>query len=283
MLHRFVAACDGEWKFPTDNDRHDRQLVLNALAENRLANEWLDRHSLFGDHVVERVMPVTILLPEAQGNIDVLLDGLWLAQLADISMYLQRCRRVRTALQGTQATFRSGFGPICEFNVGEDLRNTINQLVKGAGCDPRRTLQIYTRSHLYSKLEYTDWGRPFIEAVAKIVVSLSAWQITRVLMQMEAIIHHVHTHFEYVSEVGNDLQEYLQSATFGRYLRYARIEDGIFNFDMPPNVWISPFRLRCTTNGVEITVFQISPPRWDGELSPRSYWQPQIDEQYLPH
>jgi hypothetical protein len=264
LAQRVATECKGYWEFPWRKLCPQQQLILHTFTGHRLHREWEANGGLFGDRTREQVVPVTFILPCDETVLAAELVDYRRALLADVARH---CRQYPAATLSTRGVggMKVHFNTHeLEIRAGGALLDNVRAILQWMDEAKRRKADQTMEDWLRFNLSLFYPASPHVRLIPKILLAFSVWQVVCVLLWLESLVETMALHLTDTGGMTDQIDVLLNDQPYDIRLRYGRIEEAHFAFEMGCCSWIPPYRLRATADEIELTIFQIV-AQFDGQ------------------
>lgn len=259
IAQRLSAECQGIWRFPGYAPVVEVRLILHLFTCHRTRLDRDAHWPTFAEEVSEQVSPATFLLPF---NANILTAELEQERRATITDLTRQCRQIPYGDRRIGETLTVNMGwktHELDFKTGgalpENVMSVLNSLSNGRVKKSHWSFE----DDLYSSIALHFPDAPYLKQVPKILLTFSVWQICRILMRIESLVRTLTERLSGSGGMNDDAHNIIGHQPYGIRLKWGRVDEGHFVFELNSSAWIPPYRLRNTARGIELTIFQILP------------------------
>ena len=258
IAERIASESNGHWRLPGPSPSIEERIILHMLTGHRLKLDREVKLPFAFNELHEKVVPITFELPCNDRNFYDLLEHEQHKMLFDLSegydlgALKHNCLKTHLKMKMGWTTHEVDFRS--KGRLAENVVSVLNSLSQAR----REKSNWIFEDYLKSEIETCVSEVHIIRQISRILLAFSVPQICRVLARLEFLVVTLTERLSNRYREDEISYSVLKDQPYGIRLKWGRVDEEHFIFDVDSCAWIPPYRLRSTDRGAELTIFQIS-------------------------
>lgn len=258
VARRLAAECSGFWRFPSPSPSIEDRLIVHSFTGNSIKLDREVNLPFSSDVLHAHVVPMTFELPCDDKALVCLLKHEQDKMLVNLRRQYPRIRFKQKESEDHLKIKMGWTTHEVDFKRGGYLVNNMEVLLNSLSQERQKKTHWIFVDYLKSEIETYVLKDQISRQVCKILLALSGFQICLVLARLESLVVALIERFSNSDCIDDDSYSVLNNQPYGIRLKWGRVDEEHFVFNVDSCAWMPPYRLRNTERGTELTIFQIS-------------------------